>query len=139
MFESRWVRHLHRIVATFPNTTLHNGNNSRNHMRCAALALTIIPISFSFAGCTPQAPSQLTLRTKFQIMKGKMHWKRPMSLLPLPWRIAKREVEHGLKRATSVLSPISPKKRNERLEEETGQSRFLHVMCDRFRGAQSNN
>ena len=52
MFESRWVRHLHRIVATFPNTTLHNGNNSRNHMRCAALALTIILISFSFAGCT---------------------------------------------------------------------------------------
>ena len=52
MFESRWVRHLHRIVATFLNTTLHNGNNSRKHMRCAALALTIILISFSFAGCT---------------------------------------------------------------------------------------
>ena len=52
MFESRWVRHLHRIVATFSNTTLHNGNISRKHMRCAALALTIILISFSFAGCT---------------------------------------------------------------------------------------
>ena len=52
MFESRWVRHLHRIVATFLNTTLHNGNNSRTYMRCAALALTIILISFSFAGCT---------------------------------------------------------------------------------------
>ena len=34
------------------NTTLHNGNNLRSHMRCAALALTILLISFSFAGCT---------------------------------------------------------------------------------------
>ena len=52
MFESRWVRQLHRIMVTFPNTTLHNENNSREFMRCAALALTILLISFSFAGCT---------------------------------------------------------------------------------------
>ncbi len=52
MFESRWVRHLNRIVATFPDTTLHNGNNSGSYMRCVAIALTILLISFSFAGCT---------------------------------------------------------------------------------------
>ena len=51
MFESRWVRHFHRKVATFCNTTLHNGNYSRRYMRSAALALTILLLSCSLAGC----------------------------------------------------------------------------------------
>jgi len=51
VFESRWVRHYYRIVATFLNTTLNNGNNSRQYMRSAAFALTILLLSCSIAGC----------------------------------------------------------------------------------------
>ena len=60
MFESRWVRHFHRIVATFSNTTLHNGNNSRSHMRSVAFALTILLLSCSIAGCASDTEPEIS-------------------------------------------------------------------------------
>ena len=51
MFESRWVRHFLRKVATFYKTLLHNCKISRKHMRSLAFALTILLISCSSAGC----------------------------------------------------------------------------------------
>ena len=60
MFESRWVRHFHRIMATLSNTTLHNGNNSRRHMRSAAFALTILLLSCSIAGCASDTEPEIS-------------------------------------------------------------------------------
>ena len=58
MFESRWVRHFLRNMATFHYTILHKGNYSRIYMRSTAFALTILLISCSFVGCASEDESE---------------------------------------------------------------------------------
>ena len=60
MFESRWVRHFLRNVATFYKTLLHNGKICRNNMRSLAFALTILLLSCSFAGCASDTEPEIS-------------------------------------------------------------------------------
>ncbi len=60
MFESRWVRHFLRKVATFYKTLLHNCKISRKHMRSLAFALTILLISCSSAGCASDTEPEIS-------------------------------------------------------------------------------
>ncbi len=60
MFESRWVRHFLRKVATFYKTLLHNCKISRKDMRSLAFALTILLISCSSAGCASDTEPEIS-------------------------------------------------------------------------------
>ncbi len=60
MFESRWVRHFLRKVATFYKTLLHNCKISGKHMRSLAFALTILLISCSSAGCASDTEPEIS-------------------------------------------------------------------------------